>query len=138
MTFSKPSKSKSGHGYDWELNRFCNNINMYVVGGADKMLKYFINQNKGYVIVSFADKRWSDGNVYNKIGFEKEKETAPNYYYFGKNTKYKRLHRFNFTKSKLMGLMNLTETNLSEADLAVSYGLYRIYDCGHMKFIMKT
>lgn len=138
MTFSKPSTAKSAGGYDWELNRFCNKVNTYVVGGADKMLQHFIKSNTGITLVSFADKRWSTGNVYDKLGFVKEKETAPNYYYFGKNTKYKRLHRFNFTKSKIMSLMGLKNTPLSETDLAKAYGLFRIYDCGHIKYIMKT
>jgi hypothetical protein len=136
MTFSKPSVSKSATGYDWELNRFCSKIGYIVNGGACKMLNYFKKDKKDQTIVTFADLRWATGNVYEKIGFSEIKETSPNYYYFGKLTGYTRKHRFNFTKQKLLKLHGLSCSDLTEYDLADLLGLYRIYDCGHKKYIL--
>ena len=52
-------------------------------------------------VYSYSDNRWTDpnNNMYLKIGFKKEKESSPNYFY----TKdyLKRYHRFNFNKHNL-------------------------------------
>jgi hypothetical protein len=134
MTFSKPSVSKSGSNYDYELNRFCSKIDTVVVGGASKLLAQFKKDHEGSKLVTFCDLRWGSGNVYENIGFEYEYTTKENYYYFGKLTDYKRKHRFSFNKGKLLKILNISNSSLTEEQLAKSLGLYRIYDCGHMKF----
>src|SRR5690606_8212220 len=62
------SSSKEGV---YEMYRFCNKLNTTVVGGASKLLKYFINEYKPKEIVSYADRRWSQGELYEKLGFTK-------------------------------------------------------------------
>ena len=44
MTFSPPrvNMGSKNHKQQWELVRFCNKLNTRVVGGASKLLKYFI------------------------------------------------------------------------------------------------
>ena len=132
MTFSKPSLSKSGKDYDWELNRFCSIPNTVVVGGANRLFKRFCSEHKGKII-SFCDLRWGTGNVYEKLGMTLDKTTRPNYYYIGSHTKYERKHRFNFTKQKLIKLFNGLP-NKTEKEIAEDNGVYRIYDCGHLRY----
>jgi len=135
MTFSKPSVVKSAENkYDWELNRFCSKLNTTVVGGANKLLSEFIRNNKNCILVTFCDLRWGTGNVYEKMGFIYEYTTRPNYYYFGKLSNWKRKHRYSYNKQNLMKILNLQETELTETQLADECKLYKIYDCGHMKF----
>ena len=63
----------------YELNRFATNCN--VIGGFSKLLKYFQRNYKWHEIVSFADRRWSEGGVYEKSGFELEQINKPDYSY---------------------------------------------------------
>ena len=61
--------------------RFCNKLNTTIYGAASKLLKHFIKEVHPEVIVSYADKRWSDGNLYIKLGFTHTHDSKPNYFY---------------------------------------------------------
>ena len=54
---------------EYELLRFCNKLNTNVVGGAGKLLKFFIDKYKPSKIISYCDRRWSNGNLYEKNRF---------------------------------------------------------------------
>ena len=129
MTFSKGniSKGSSTKLGVWELNRFC--VSRPVIGIAGKLLKYFEVNYKPNEIFSFADRRWSDGNVYNKIGFTFVCYTQPNYWYFKDNKK--RLHRFNFRKDKIK---HLGTENQTEWEIMQEQGYDRIWDCGKLVY----
>ena len=133
MTFSKGniskgSKSKKGV---WELNRFCSNSNYHSPGIASKLLKYFQRNYKWKEIFSYADQRWSDGNLYYQLGFDLIHVTQPNYWYVDIN-KLKRLHRFGLRK-------RLDEPkNITERVLRIAEGYQVIWDCGNLKFSLKN
>ena len=80
MSFSKSNISRKV--YEWELNRFCMKSGISVVGGASKLFKGFIRLYDPHTIVSYADRRWSIGNVYEKLGFDFSHVTVPNYWYW--------------------------------------------------------
>ena len=88
MTFKKDVT----HRAEYELVRFCNKINYQVQGGASKLLKYFERNYKPKSIVTYANRRWSVGNLYNQLGFTFLHNSDPNYFYM-KNGKcqYKKL-----------------------------------------------
>ena len=133
MTFGK-SRHFLGNGkYEWELLRFCNKIDTNVVGGASKLLKYFISTYKPKSIVSYADKRWSDGNLYEKLGFTKYNESKPNYYYVINR---RRIYRFNLRKSVLVKKYGCP-SEVSEHEFCLSKKWYRIYDCGCLCYKME-
>jgi len=136
MTFSKPSISKNGRNYDWELNRFCSKLDYVIVGGANRLLNHFKRNHKNEILVTFCDRRWGTGNVYDKMGFTQISVTRPNYFYIGEETDWKRKHRFNFTKQKLKSKYKVIDNDLTEFEIAEMNGLSRIYDCGHLKFKM--
>lgn len=138
MTFSKPSISKNANGYDWELNRFCSLKDVVINGGANKLFNHFKHKNPGKEVITFCDLRWGSGRVYDLIGFNLVHTTRPNYYYIGNHTKWKRKHRFNFTKQRLIEIFKETDTTLTEHEIALKNELYRIYDCGHKKFTLRT
>ena len=75
-------------------------------------------------IVSYADKDWSIGNLYHKIGFNLISESNPDYKYVIKN---KRKNKANFKKSNL-------KTELTESEYMKS--VPKIWDSGKMKFEM--
>ena len=87
MTFGKPRFTK---GANWELIRYCTIGSFSVVGGASKLLSYFRKHNSGSII-TYADRRWSIGNLYEKLGFTFIGNSEPNYYYV-KN--YDRISRY--------------------------------------------
>jgi len=132
MTFSKPSLSKGQKNPKdgvWELSRFCSKLNYKVIGGASKLLAYFKRNYEWEEIFSYADRRWSNGDLYENIGFSLEGETPPNYWYSNDtNLKCKRLHRFALRKK------NNEPYNATEIELRSQQGYYRIWDCGSLKY----
>jgi len=131
MTFASGSISKgeSNVKNTWELSRFCVSDN--VIGIAGKLLEHFKKNYEWDNIFSYADRRWSDGNLYRTIGFDFKHNTSPNYWYFKEETK--RHHRFNFRKDKIKHLGNGEQT---EWEIMQEQGWNRIWDCGSMKFEM--
>jgi hypothetical protein len=98
MLFNKP-RLGIGNNYDgYELSRFSNKLNTSVIGGADKLLKYFIKTHQPKQIISYADRRWSQGDLYQKLGFVETHKNKTNYWYIINNI---RKHRFGFRKNKL-------------------------------------
>ena len=133
MTFGNLRKNlgqKSLNG-KYELLRFCNKLNTVVIGGASKLFNYFIKKYNPESIVSYADRRWSQGNLYEKLGFKFVKNTFPNYYYIINK---KRYNRFNFRKDQLIKKYNCP-SNITERQFCFEHGWYRIYDCGSKVFL---
>jgi hypothetical protein len=115
-----------------ELVRFCNKLNTSVIGGADKLLKYFIKTYKPKEITSYADRRWSQGDLYNKLGFTFVHHSKPNYsYIIGNNRK----HKSNYKKSNL--IKDGFDGTKTEHEIMLSRSMYRIYDCGLKKYVLK-
>ena len=125
MTFNK---SRFNRNYEWELVRFCNVGGINVVGGFSRLLFYFRSRFTGS-IVSYADRRYSDGGVYFKNGFELIRVNKPGYYYVDKNYLI-RHNRMKFQK-KLIGAYDCTEY-----EKAREMGFNKIFDCGSLSFGM--
>ena len=128
MTFGKQRINVNGKKDDkcYELLRFCSKIGYNVIGGADKLFKYFIKFHKPETIISFADRRWSNGNLYNVLGFEKYNESEPSYSYVINK---KRVNRFTLRKDVLISKYGCSP-EMTEKKFCESKGWYRIYDCG--------
>lgn len=112
-----------------ELLRFCNKLGYSIVGGASKLLKNFIKREKPVEIFTYADRRWSDGGLYETLGFEYLGTSRPNYYYVIKD---KRENRYKYRKSELVKQGFPKE--LSEREIMDDRGIYRIYDSGTKKY----
>jgi hypothetical protein len=124
MTFDNFEGRKKMNTGGWNLSRFCNKLNTNVVGGFSKMLKYFIKNYNTKRIISYADKDWSEGSLYKKIGFNRVCETNPDYKYIFNEI---RVHKSRFRKSRL-------KTNLTESQEMKKSQINRIWDCGKIKF----
>jgi very-short-patch-repair endonuclease len=116
----------------YELVRFCSIFNFSIVGGASKLLKYFENKFKPIEIISYADKRWSEGNLYDTLNFNFIGTTQPNYWYIVKN---QRKHRFSYRKSELSKILKNFDNSLSEWENMQLNGYDRIWDCGNLKYV---
>lgn len=131
-TFSRPSISKGRLGDKktgvWELNRFCTDIDLRVIGIASKLLKHFNRNYEWTTIFSYADRRWSTGNLYESIGFTFSHYTDANYWYIKPGVT-ERKHRFLYRKA-----MDEPK-DIPEWELRKSQGLDRIWDCGSIKYV---
>ena len=135
MTFSKNRKAlgKNHVEGEWELSRYAAIANFSIVGGAGKLLKYFEKNWNPKKITSYADKRWSEGDLYKKLGFSKIRESKPNYWYFKGNGEIL-YHRFNFRKSELKKKLDKFDPNMTEWENMKENGWNRIWDCGSLVF----
>jgi hypothetical protein len=132
MTFGnlrKPMNQKSS-GESYEMLRFCNKLNTNVIGGASRLFKYFIEKYKLKEITSYADRSWSNGNLYEKLGFTLVHKTQPNYYYIINKI---RKYRFNYRKNKL--IKEGADPNKTEHEIMLEKGIFRIYDSGSLKYV---
>jgi hypothetical protein len=134
MCFNKPRLGIGVYFDGYELSRFCNKLNTTVIGGASKLLKYFIKIYNPKEIVSYADRRWSNGRLYERLGFNKTNINKPNYAYIINK---ERKHRFNFRKSKLKK-QGFDIINKTEHKIMLDRGVYRIYDCGTIRYSLKV
>lgn len=122
MTFGIPRFSTK---YDYELIRFCSILDTTVVGGASKLFHHFRKHHTGSTL-SYSDKRWSEGNLYKKLGFTYSHTSSPNYrYYKGLNS----LSRNQCQKHLLV--KEGYDINMTEKEIMKSRGYYAVYDCGN-------
>ena len=124
MTFDNFEGRKKMEDGGWNLSRFCNKINTNVIGGASKLLSYFIKTYNPSRIISYADKDWSVGSLYQTLGFENIGGNGPDYKYIVDG---KRVHKSRYRKSKL-------KTELTESKQMEVNGFNKIWDCGKIKF----
>jgi len=132
MTFGIPRFNKEA---DTELIRMCTKAGTSVVGGVEKLLKYYIDNYKPKSILSYCNIAKFDGNSYMRVGFKTSKEllTKPNYVWVAP---YKNiiLTRYQTQKQKLIsnGLGNEEQT---EDEIMKNLGYLKIYDSGNLKFV---
>lgn len=134
MTFGGLRKvfNQKSEGGKFELLRFCNVLNTTVVGGATKMIQFFIRNHNPSEIISYCDVSRSNGNVYRKMGFELSHTSDPNYSWVISGV---RKHRFNFRKDKLVNLG--FDKSKTEIEIMHELGYYRIFDCGVQKWVLR-
>lgn len=131
MSFSSPRIGIGSGGNHWELVRFANILNSNVQGSASRLLKAFQEGHPKTPILSFADRRWSNGGVYERLGFKKVRESEPNHWYY--DTKINKFHRLSFRKNKLVMEFGADESK-TEFEIMNDMGYYRVWDCGSLVY----
>lgn len=133
MTFSvgRQIMGSTNQPGKWELSRFA--TSRRVVGAAGKLLASFRRAYDPTEIISYADRRWSVGQLYQTLGFDQVGYSAPSYWY---TKDYRtRLYRYNFRKSVLVA--NGCDSCKTEWQIMQDLGYDRIWDCGTIKYKMK-
>ena len=130
MTFGKSRFNKK---YEWELLRFCNKLGYHIPGGASKLLKHFERTYVPKSLISYADRRWSQGRLYEVLGFQLDHASKPNYWYFQVGDSNLRA-RNEFQKHMLKEKLEYYDDNLTEQQNMEKNGFYFIYDCGNLVF----
>ena len=130
MSFGKPRFNQQ---YQFELIRLSFALSTKIVGGAEKMFKHFITENRPISIISYCNIAKFSGKVYERLGFENKGLTKPNYTWVDVETG-DNLTRYQTMKHKLVeaGLGSIDE---SEDQIMHRLGYSKIYDCGNLKFV---
>lgn len=141
MTFCKKralSGNKNRIEGEWELIRFCNKLNTTVIGGASKLLKYFIKTENPTSIYSFSSNDISTGNLYKHLGFELC-GGDDNSYWWVKNGSFDRFHRTEFTKDRIVEVYGWKEQNdntWTEEEVMYQHGYFKLVDSGMKKWVL--
>lgn len=112
------------------LNRLAFKDGVQIVGGASKLIKNTIDNFKCDVI-TWADNRWSTGNIYEQCGFIFDSELAPDYSYVKLN------NGIRVSKQSMKKSETGCPAHITEKDFCESMGYYRIYDCGKRRYVYK-
>ena len=135
MSFGHRRKITNGHRTEneYELLRFSAKLGYHVVGGAGKLLSYFEKNYNPISLLSYADRRWSQGKMYNALGFSLDHISAPSYWYFKKGTG--RMYRYAFRKSILPKILEKFDESKTEVENMFENGYNYIWDCGNYVFV---
>lgn len=122
----------TGNSSTWEIGRVATLLGHTVRGGFSKLLKVA----KAWLVLkgitelyTFADRRYSKGNVYLKNGFEFLGATVPGYYFTKNFTEL--VHRYTLRKTK-----DCPEGMTNDA-WRKKQGWTKVWDCGQLKFRIK-
>ena len=121
----------------WELSRLCSELHTSVIGGASKLFTHFIRAMGPKHIFTYCDLSIFPGSIYLKLGFAQKHLTSPQYWYYNPHKGVKRWHRRNFQKKNLLKT-NKDCSNLSENDIMILNGYYKIYGCGNFVYEWKN
>lgn len=128
MSFGKPRFDKH---HDWELIRYSSRLMTAVPGGAARLLKAFRAQYNGSII-TYADARYSTGELYKALGFKQLHKSQPNYWYVKGGNIITRYQAMKHMLPKLLG--EKFDPLLTEAQNMNKNGWYRLFDCGNYVF----
>lgn len=132
MTFGKPRYNKN---YEYELLRYCAHYN--VIGGAEKLFKYFVKKYSPESIISYCDRSKFQGKVYDKLGFKFVTTNIGKHWYNMKTGKHitdnlLRQRGFDQLLGKEYGYYGKGTSN---EELMLKHGFVEIYDAGQATYI---
>lgn len=135
MTFSRRSKVSGGKNDSdtWELTRYCNRRGEQVIGGAGKLLKYFIKTYHPDKVVSFSSNDISNGGLYRSLGFERGDDEPTGAYWYVSCEDGRRYHRSTFMKGNL-ARMGYDIEGKTEDEIMMALPFMKIYDSGHLRW----
>lgn len=112
----------------WELSRMSSCAR--VRGGATKLFTHFVKHHAPSRVVTFADLRWSRGEVYEIMGFQLHGQVPPmQSYVIGYD---KRVPKRHFAKARLV--RGGHDPTRSEWQILQEVGVDRVWDCGKKRY----
>jgi len=129
MTFGKSRYDKT---YDYELIRLATKLDYNVIGGANRLLKYFEKTYKPKSLISYCDRAFFAGSIYLDLGFSFSHNTTPNYFYTKDN--YTLESRQKYMKHLLKDKLEIYDDTLTENENMKANGYLRYYNCGNKVF----
>ncbi|MBO5389072.1 MAG: hypothetical protein J6A59_13265, partial [Lachnospiraceae bacterium] len=121
--------------YQYELFRYCVKSDISIIGGAEKLFKYFVDRYTPNSIVTYSDISKFTGNVYSRLNFKVINITKPGYVWVNTNTN-KVLSRYQTQKRKLVDSGLGTDAE-SEDIIMNREGYLKVYNSGNIKMVWK-
>jgi len=125
MTFST---TRFGNNADYELTRYASSKK--IPGAFQKLLRSF--KKKGTVI-SYSDRCWGVGRIYEAAGFKKTRVSDVGYWWY-KPTQHRKYDRHYFQKHKLSDVLKTFDPSKSETENCRNNGFIKIYSCGTIRW----
>lgn len=132
MTFSKHHREIKDSDGLIILNRFSLRKDAHIPGAASKLLTFAetVLKTAGITkIISWADLRFSEGNLYRQLKFTEDSKLSPDYCYFNSLT-----NSLESKQANKKSCLN-TPSGMTELEHTRQLGKYRLYDCGKLRFI---
>lgn len=130
MSFGRPRFSDKA---DWEIVRFANALNTTVVGGASRLWKHFVKECKPKSVITYADLRISQGQLYKTLGFKLSHVSDPNYTWSTNSLNV--VSRYMTQRKHLPTLLKKFDPALSVSKNMELNGWSRLWDAGNLVFI---
>lgn len=123
----------------YELNRMATKLNVQVVGGFSRLVKYAVNKFEIKEMTSYVFKSWFNGKSYELCGFKFDKECSPTYWYIVNGIKVNRMsYQKKYIKEKFnKGELKYYDESESEFDNMAKNGFSWIWDSGKIRLIYK-
>ena len=134
---------RTNHRGECEIARLATDYHYSVMGGASKLIAAIKKEIGDKPLVSFSNNRLSSGGIYKTLGFENiTQTTAPSYYYTDGNV---RIWRYRCKRINEPEIIKDFPTETAQAHggifaeriLGEKKPLWRIEDCGHIKWVLK-
>lgn len=135
MTFWKSRYNKE---INWEIHRLVTKRNCIVLWWVSKIFKHFKDEylKEWETIITYADRRYSQGKIYEQLWFEFSHNSEPNFFYF--KLKEQILYsRLKFQKHKLKNILEKYDEKLSASENMFNNNYRRIWDCWNKVFKYK-
>lgn len=113
------------------LNRLCFKADWNVPGGASRLFKRLKKwaEEEGYTsIISWSDNCWTDGAIYETLGFKLDDNLGPDYFYWDSNE-----DRYRSKQSQKKNSVDCPK-NLTEREWALKRKLFRLWDRGKKRW----
>ncbi|MEZ0483289.1 hypothetical protein [Fibrella aquatica] len=125
-TFAQPrTQQRNGLPYrSAELVRMASRIGTTVVGGLDKLIKAYLTNHPADDLMTYADRDWSDGASYRKLGFEQTGHTDPQQFWLRPD------EGIRYVPDRLPVPLNESNT--------IDFGYIPVYNAGSFKFVRRS
>jgi hypothetical protein len=115
---------------EFELVRFCNKLNLNVIGASSKLFKHAIQHMEFAQMVSYSDLAMFNGAMYEMLGFRRIHLSKPNYFWVVNGN---REHRWKYNKQSL--IKDGYDASKTEVEIMHERGYYRIWGCGQVRWV---
>lgn len=131
----RPMKSKGANYKSAELVRFATKSGFTIVGGLGKLIKAFVEEVPVNDLMTYADRDWSLGKGYDKLGFASVGQTKPLFFYVDEKSMQRQYeHRLPKKISSAFAEQNV----LNLDDFMSQQGFVKIFNTGNLKYLLYT
>lgn len=127
MTFKKLRLNNN----EYELSRYSIKKETRIIGGAEKLFKFFIKNNLITSIITYNDNSIFKGDVYKKLKFNFLRTNDPNYVYYDRKNN-------EIMKKQIIRKSVLGDEFISEKIYSSENELFKIYNAGNDVYIWKN